>query len=340
MPARPTNEPNNYFAFGFQTAKDTEATTFQFLRHLNGTAMEVVEQVEQHREGGDGQEAGLRYKTAVDSNGQAVINARPEVGMRFFAAALGADVVGGPQGVGSNASGVANEHIAVPTSKVPYLTIDQNWADEIERVTNVQVTQLDVEWETGRPLKITPQFTAGGSAYRRDQASVLTPIRETGAPFFYPGASVTIDGSANTKSTKGKITIKRTVEAVRTTGLTPEDAVALAIDVDVDATLKFENASALYDKIHYFDNLGAGLGSQIPINLATSNISIYSQLGSGTNIRYLQVGVNQMHLTGGRVNKLDPDGAVMYLDVVGAGYRGATYQVFARGLIASVAAIV
>jgi tail tube protein len=340
MPGRPTNEPSNYWSFGFQSAKDIEASTFQFLRHLDGTGNDVEEDVESVREGGDGQEIGLRYKTAIAMDGQAVANARPEIGFRLAAAALGADVgvvaSTAPPALASVASGVANLHTAVPTSAIPYLTIEQFWADVVERVPNCQVTGLDIEWEAGRPLKLTPKFIGGGTNYNRPAASALTPVRESGPPFFYPGASVVLDGAANTKSTKGKISINRGVDdAIRTTGLNREDVVALNFDVTVDATLKYED-QGLYAKTH----VGASGGTQVPIDLATSAIRITSYLGQGTGIRMFEVGVNQFHLTGARVNRLDPDGKTMYIDVAGMGYKGATYQAYVRAVIGSVAAIV
>jgi len=332
---RPTNEPGNYFALGKQSAKDTEATTFTFLRHLDGTAMEVQEEVQREREGGDGQEVGLIYKTSIDMDGQAVFNSRPEVSARVWAWTLGADSVGAPAGIGSTASGVANEHTAVPTSTVPYLTAEQFWADQVERSPNVQITELELAWEQGRPFKVTPKFIGGGSPYSPTAAQ--SPTRETGPPFYYPLASVVLDGAANTLITKGRITIKRGVDdGIRTIGLNREDVVALNFDTDAELTVKYDNATAsLYDKTHFG---GAG-GSQIPFDLATTSLSIYQALGAGTNARYMQIGLNALNLIGARANKLDPEGKTMYADLSFAGYKSATHQVFAKHLVASVAAL-
>ena len=336
MPARPTNEPGNYFAFGFQSAKDTEASTFQFLRHLDGTGFNVQEQIESVREGGDGQEVGLRYKTAVTADGSGVANERPEVGHRLMVACLGADAISTATALGAatTASGVANEHLATPTAIPRYLTVEQFFADEVERSTNNFVTGVDIEFEAGRPLKVTAQFIAGGSSYPRDVASVLTPTRESGPPFFYPGASVVLDGTATGyKVTKGKVSIKRNVDdAIRTTGLNREDVVALNFDVDVDLTVKYEDKT-LYNKAHYNG------GTQVPVDLATTALRLTSILGQGTSARQMEIGVNQLHITDAQVNKLDPDGKTMYLDFAGMGYKGATHQVYQKTTIASVAAI-
>jgi hypothetical protein len=343
VPGRPSNEPTNYWAFGFQSAKDTDATTFQFLRHLDGTANEVNEDVESVREGGDGQEVGLRYKTAVSMDGQAVCNFRPEVGHRLITAALGADIAVAStagQGAASTASGVAHDHLAVPTSQIPYITVEQYWADQVERITNCQITGLDIEFEAGRPLKLTPQFIGGGTPVRKPAASALTPSRETNPPFMYPGASVVlvVGGGASgaiSKVTKGKISIKRGVDdGIHTTALTRDDVVAQNFDVDADFTALFESATSYYNPIHW------GTGSVIPVDLATGSLRLTTVIGAGTLARVLEIGVNQLHYTGARVNKLDPDGKTMYLDVAGMGFKGATYQVYSKTTIASAAAVV
>ena len=332
MPGRATNEAENYFAVGKQSAKDIEATTYQFTRHLDGTGMEVAEQVESIREGGDGQEVGLRFKTAIDTDGQSVCYARPETSARLDAWCLGADTTALPADLPAAASGAVHEHTAVPTLSGAYLTIEQQFADEIERLTNGQITTLTVEFEQGRPLRITHEYIGGGSSYRRDIASRLTPARESGQPFMYPGASAVIDGAGTTKMTRGRMTIRRNVDTdIRTTGLAREDVVPQNFDVEVEGTLKYEDKT-LYDKVHY------GSGSQIPLDLATGSFRLLSQFGSGTNMRRKEYGVNQMHYTGARVNKLDPDGRTMYLDFTAMGYKAATHQVFARTWTASAAA--
>lgn len=336
MPGRATNDPTNYFAIGKQTAKGNEAGTFHYLRHLDGTGAEVGEDIETVREGGDGQEAGLRFKTAINFDGAAVAFARPEIAARLLAYVLGADAATIPNGAATVASGVANEHIAFPGPTLPYLTIDQFWADQVERGLDTKVTGLDIEWEQGRPLKMTAQFVGGGSMYF--PASPGTPTREVGRPFMYPGASVWLNGAANTQITKGKISIKRNVDdGVRTNALSREDVIETNFDIDVDLTLKFEGSGeSLYDKTH----AGASGGTQIPIDLSTTSLGMYSVVGAGTSRRHLQVDLPLLDMVGARVNKLEPDGKTMYADLALAGIKGATHQIIARTTIASIAALV
>lgn len=328
MPGRATNDVDNYFAIGKQSAKDTEASSFYFLKHLDGTGLELDHQTQSEREGGDGQEVGLRYKTSITMDGDAVANARPEIAARLFAYALGADSVSG----GSGAATAMQIHTAVPTglgSAAAYLTVEQRWADEIDRVSNAQVTGLTVEGEAGRPIKLTANLIGGGTPYRRDIASTLTPVRESGQPFFFPGGSYTIDGAGNTKITKYKATIQRGVDAdIRTTQLFREDVVALNFDTQLEFTLKYEDKT-LRDKIDF------GGGSMVPISLSTGAFQAYTDFGTGTNLRFLEINFPVYDYTGARVNKLDPDGKTVYIDVVAQGRKTATSQFYSRVQTAS-----
>lgn len=336
MAGRATNEAANYFAFGKQSAKDSEATTFLFLRHLDGTGLEFDTQVQAEREGGDGQEVGLVYKSAISMDGAAVINARPEAAARLLAYVLGAPS-GAAVPAGSAGASVCQIQTIAPTSlgaSAAYLTVEQMFGDKIERVSNAQVSEVTLEGEAGRPIKITANFVGGGTPYARDAAaSALTPTRETGQPIFFPGASVTIDGAGNTKITKFKQTIRRTLdEDIRTTQLFREDVVALNFDSDLEFTLKYEDKT-LYDKVQM------GGGTVVPLDLATGSFQLFSPLGAGTTYRFLETNVPVHRYTGARVNKLDPDGKTVYLDVTAMGIKGATHQVFARVQTASQAAL-
>lgn len=333
MPGRASNEPQNYFAFGFQADKDTVAASFTFLRHLDGTGADFETQTESVHEGGDGQEIGLRYKTSINFDGSFVLNDRVESGHRAAVAAFGADTVALPVGSFASASGVANVHTAVPTSTMRSVTVDQFWADEVEQGLNAQMTSYVVEFEQGRPIKVTNEFLTGGTVSRRPAASALTPTREIGQPVMYPGASVAITSASGAKLTKGKMTLKRNLDGdIRTNALNREDVVAQSFETMLEGTLKYEDAG-LYERVQY------GAGSQVPIDLATGAFTLHSRYGSGTNIRFAEWGVNQFHFTNTRVNRLDPDGKTMYVDFTAEGYRGATHQAYVSHLIASAAAI-
>ena len=330
MPGRPTNEPSNYFAIGKQADKDTEATTFHFLKHLDGTGLELDEEVQSVREGGDGQEIGFVHKSAISMDGDSVTNVRPEAAGRLSAWTLGVDSVAAGAGA---ASGAAQVHTAVPTVSIPYLTVEQYFADVIERQAAAQFTSMEVSGESGRPLRITNSIIGGGTPYRRDEvASAMTPARETNQALFFPGGSYVIDGAGTTKITKFKSTVRRGVDDdIRTTQLFREDVVALNFDSDLEFTLKYEN-SDLYDKIKF---LSGTTISPNALGLATGSFKGYSESGSGATLRFFEINHPLIVYTGARVNKLDPDGKTMYIDVTAMGVKGATHQVFTRTQTAS-----
>lgn len=317
MPGKPTNEPLNYIAVGVQPAHDTESTEFYFLKHLDGSGFEVNQEIQSEREGGDGQEIGLRYKSGIRANGALVNNARPEAAARDFAYTLGGESVAS---VALGASQV-QKHTAFPVASLPELTMDQRWADEIERTTNVRMTQLTVEGEAGRPLKITNNFMAGGSIFQREIASSLTPVRETARPFFYAEGSYQFDGAASyaRKVTKFKLEVNRALDDnIQTTGLNLEDVVPLNFDVNFDGTIKYESRD-FYRKVQY-----SAAGSQVPVDLATGTFEAVVFTGS----QMLRMVLPFLQWTDVKVNKLDPDGKTVYLDVVAMGLKNATHQIF------------
>lgn len=330
MAGRPTNEAQNYFALGKQSAQGTEASTFFFLKHLDGTGLDLEETIESEHEGGDAQEVGLRYKSALAMDGDAITNARPEVSARFFSWTLGADAVA----AGTGTATALQIHTSTPTTSLPYLTAEQYYGDKIERVSNAQITGLTVEGEAGRPLKLTANLIGGGTPYSRSTASALTASRETGQPFFYPGGSYTIDGAGNTKITKFSAQVNRNVDSdIRTTTLFREDVVGLNFDTQLDFTLKYEDAG-LYDKIHY----GASGATVVPVPLSTGSFQAETEFGSGTQYRFVEINFPCFTYTGAKLNRLDPDGKTVYIDVTAMGIKNATHQVYCRTMTASLGA--
>lgn len=325
QPGRATNEPNNYFAFGKQASKNTDAATFFFTKHLDGTGYDVEPEVEAIKEGGGGQRVSLRYKTLVKGDGQFVTLARQSVGARLWDAVLGHDTVG------SAAVASLGRHLAVPTTSQDYFTVEQRHADNLERQTNVVFTSLTLEGEAGKPWRYTSAFLGGGTLTLRDVASALTPVREVGRPVFFPGGSYVFDGAASYGAdvTKFKVEVSRGVDdAIQTTGLSRDDVIALSLDVNVDATIKYTSRE-FYRKVQYN-------GGSVPLqDLAEGSLELvqYTSVGTAFGASAMsRVAVPALQWTDAKVNKLDPDGKTVYLDVVGADFvpANATHAIFAE----------
>lgn len=324
LPGKPTNEPRNYFAIGKQTAKDSEASTFFFTKHLSGSGYDAQFDVEAIREGGDGQEVGLRYKTRITGDGSLVTNSRPQVTGRLWAAVLGNDLA---TLIASSAGGANTRHIAVPVASMPYFTIEQSHADNLERADNCVFTSLKLEGEAGKPWRYTAQFVNGGTITFRDVASALTPARETGPCHMYPLGSYIFDGQASYAQdvTKWSIEVTRGVDdGIQTVGLNRDDVIPLNFDVNVDATVKY-TSRAFYQKVSYNG------GSVVLPDLATGSLDL-TQYASATGMATLalhRVCVPLLQWTDAKVNMLDPDGQTVYLDLVGMNIKGGTYSIFA-----------
>lgn len=316
-----TNEPSNYFAFGKQSAKDVEAGTFFFTRHMSGTGYEQQSNVDSIREGGDGQEISLRYRTLVKGDGALNSLGRQSITARLFHGVLGSDSIA-TAGIASLA-----RHTAVPVSSLPYFTIEQAHADNIERQSNGVWTEVTVTGEAGQPWKIAAAFTAAGTMTFRDIASAMTPTRESGRPVFYPGGSYAFDGAGSYAAdiTKWSVKVTRGVDdTIQTTSLNRDDVLPLTLEVECDATLKYTSRD-FYQKVQY------NSGSSIPQSLPTGQISLvqYSQVGTLGASALSQIVIPLLEWTDAKVNKLDPDGKTVYMDVIGQSIKNSTYAIYA-----------
>jgi len=332
LPGRPTNEPANYFAFGNQSAKDTEATTFHFPKHLDGSGFEVDIQFDSIREGGDGQEVGLRYKKFITADGQLIVNSRSGVAARLWAGVLGADTVG------TGAAASIARHTAAPAASLPYFTVEQAHGPNLERTTNNVFTSLRLEGEAGMPWKLTAAFINGGTVSFRNVASALTPARETQKPAFYPNGCYMIDGLASyaTDLTKWSVEVNRNVDDnIQTTGLQRDDVVPLNFDVNVDATVKLTSRE-LYRSVIYSG------GSSIPVTFPTGSLDLTQivSIATGFGSCIQRVVCPLIEWVDAKVNKLDPDGKTVYVDLVGMGIKSATSAIFAVTDTTDVAALV
>lgn len=329
LPGRSTSELSNYFAFGVQSAKDVEATTFYFTKHLNGTGFDVENETSNERIGGSGKEIGLVYKTAVKADGACVTYGWPDGFARLLTAALGADTV---TPAGASGASQITSHLITPTTggTLPYLTIDQNWADETERVTNNLISDLKIEGEASKPVKLTAQFISGGTPYVRN-AAISPVVREAGIPLMIPGASAnwSVEGGGPSNSpaesnqiTKWSIEIKNTLDdAIRTLSLFREDVVWNMVDFNFDVTVKYVNKES-WQEVHY------GGGTQVPIAVPTGSFSFYSAQQNASLSAYLAMPF--LEVGNAKVNRLDPDGKTMYLDFTAFGIANATYSVFGK----------
>lgn len=327
-PGKPTNEPANYFAFAVQSAINVAGTSFYFTKHLNGTGFDVATDTNQERLGGGGREVGLIYKSKVTSDGSLVTYGWPDGTGRLSTAALGTDEVTAIVAT-SSAERLYKHHIVSGGATLPYLTVEQAWADETERATNCQLTELKIEGAQGLPVKFTAPFISGGSV--TVQSANLTPARESGTPFMYPGASAAVQvfsggiGPAgkgtSSELTKFDVTIKNTLdETIQTLALTRTDVVWETVDFNVDGTLKYTDRN-LWNQVNYYG------GTQVSISLATGSFDFFAAQSSAAS-QSVRISAPILVFSAVKVNRLNPDGQTMMLDFTAMTQAGPTPSVY------------
>lgn len=333
-PGRPTNDPTDYFAFSKQSVKDTEVAPAIFPKHLDGSGWDNDPDSERVREGGDGQQVGISYRTLVKGDPQLGVLARPQILARLAAGVMGGD--------GIATAGVASlsRHTTVFAASLPYYTVEQKSGDLVERAGNNVVTSLTVEGEAGKPWNLTAQFVGAGTITLRESGSALTPVREYGKPVFYPYGSYVVDGFASYAQllSKWKVEVTRSVDdGIQTTGLSREDVIPLNFDVNVDATVKVTSRD-FYRAVQY-----TSAGSTIPVEFATGSLDLQQLVQVPVTGSQFATGLARICLplfewVDAKMNKLDPDGKTVWLDVVGMSIKAATVPIFFQTDVGDIAA--
>lgn len=336
LPGRTTNDPSNYFAVGVQSGKDVEASTFYFLKHMDGTGFDVEPDIASERLGGGGREVGLRYKTGIKADGQLVSYGWPDGTGRMLAWAGLVDV---PSVLIATTAGnnLVNHFLHSGGTVLPYLTTEQAWADETERTSNCVVTDLKIEGQAGKPIKFTEQFISAGTP--RIPSTTLSPTREAGGPYMESGASAIVEvfdgtpgeggGPVNATSaelTKWSVGIKNTVDdAIRTLGLQRADVTYENVDYDLDGTLRYTD-KAIWQQIQFN-------GGQLANHnfLATGNFVFFTRpLFESQASQPMEIQMPGAEFSAAKVNRLDPDGKTMYLDFTAMNIAGPTWSLFAN----------
>lgn len=321
MPGRSTNNPSDYIAYGFQTAKGTDATVFYFLKHREGSGWETDTQMVREREGGDGQEIGLSYKTRVTGDGGLNHGSRPEGAARAMGAILGKDTA-------TVITNPLTDHFLTPQASIPYITVEQGWDTVVERNSDCKANELTISFEAGKMFMYELGFLSGGT--QSAGLAAQSPTREAARPFVYPGASVGLGGgfASGAKVTRGQIKAARNIDdGIQTNTLFREDLVELAQDYTVNITAKYENA-ALWRQVDYNG------GSLVTPDIATTALTVFAAQGSFQQ----EIQLPLLEITNAKVNRLIPDGQTMYLDIAAETVKGATFPMWGRVRTAATAA--
>ena len=304
-------DPRNYLAIGRQADFDTEAAAFKFVKYLGDSGLKTEMDSQSIYEGGDGQDQGLHYRSRTRPDGQISAYVRPDIWTWAGAFAMGsAAAIGTSVGVGTS--------IFVPNATIPFLTVEQAWGggNQIDRVRSAILTGFQVEGGSGEPWRMSLPFIGGGTPYYRDgAASALTPVLESGDPAMYAGGAYLINGATTLDIRRFNVNFQRQVDAdLFTTETYRRKVVPLTRSLEVTFQTIYQD-STLYRQILY------GGGSMIPNDLATGAFHAQRVL-SGSQMAAIDVPF--LRYTGISLNRLDPDGQTVVLDVSAMGVKGAT----------------
>lgn len=320
-----SNDVNSYIAFGSQSAQGTESSTYTFAKYLDGAGLEHARTVTSEREGGTGQDLVLAYTEHHVGGAQVPVYARPEITARILAYALG-------QGTRtSTASTHPYTHELYPVDQARMLTYEQfsPGAELGERMLDSKITEVSIEGEHGKPVKVTANIVGGDSPQNRDAGSARTITLESDDPFYFNTAShqVAVGGAyqADDGITKWKVTFSRGVDdAVFGAGYGRKAIPEQNREVAVELTRRYTNAT-VHRQIAY------GGGSYVSPTVATGAFKVFMTNGNtGSALRSFELEVPLMVMEVAKRNGFEVDGQTVYEDLVGKGLKGATHVVRAQ----------
>lgn len=280
---------NGYIGVGKQAAfgAPVAPTAGLFIKYLSETLQNVQEEIK-GTEGGNDRYLIENYKTTHKVAGDIVCYARPDILGFFLAMFYGADTYA------AAVPGVTPaKHTFTVASPWPFTVergIDPATPTLIERFQDCYVNALSIEGASSQPLKLTASIM-GTKGVKQAAATAVT--LEANQPLMYfNGAVYTLDGGAVTANiSKFKIDIKQNIDWWFGATITPSEILNKLLTVDLNFTLKFENA-AQYAKVYY----GAGL--DIVNVFADGSFKLHNEYGLLDAKRSLEMEVKHVkHLT-------------------------------------------
>lgn len=307
-------DPNAFLGLGIQTALGTPQVTpakLRFAKYLSGNDIQVVPDVVDLREGGDGLDYGFSYKSGLKAQGQIVFNARPEImGMAL------AGVVGGATWDGASSPAGHTFHTG-HASFAWYTIVAQHPGSAIPHlISDVKFTGMTIEGRPGEPWLVTMPFIAITPGV---SMAAITPTVFQEEPFlFHVGPSYVIDGSADSDITGFRVSIELGAEELRSQDIKLDEVVIQNRTVDVEVTRRFESAT-LWKKIM----MGAGV--QPTTSVPTGALSVGAGYGAAAAARALRFDFPLLSYRSDVLSELDPDGRTVTETISARALRGATH---------------
>lgn len=257
------------WAFGIQSAKGTPATEPDVWTPFSGGSIQPARTIDQLSETDATREQGQSFVQQTGTEGSPELYFRPEIAHLVLEAALG-DI--GTTGVGPFV------HTVQPAEVLPYYTIWRSQADTLwEQFVDCKASELSISADAGNPLTATINWL-GRSATRLTTDPALLPwtaTLQTGLPFNYNDAAVTLGGAATSLISSFDLSITNNASVQQTDDAVPYDVVEGQFEVTLGFDLIFETL-AEYNKFHY----GGAAGTTQDDTIFTTDANFTFTLGT------------------------------------------------------------
>lgn len=321
-----SNDGNDYVAFAFDDGQGapTATTDYHFVKWLDGTTAVEHDRVETaEREGGDGQDMALAYVEHHTGRQTVVGYARPELTHKLLAAAFGQSTILASLGPLHDIWPVNQPRLVTMESAAPAQSI-------VEQMNAGMISEVTIEAEHGKPLKLTAQYVGGGSPESRLAASARTVSLESDDPFYFNTGSHQLAIAGNLEQdceiTRWTCTFTRGLdEDIYGCGYGRRAIAAMNRNVSVEVTRRYTNPTQ-HQAILY----GAG-ASTVRTTVATGAFQTFLSNGkTGTLARTFELAVPLMRLEPISRNAFETEGNTVYEDVAGVGLKSGTHLIWAQ----------
>lgn len=326
LPAFSTADPNAYLAIGMQSALNvpqTAASKLRFCKYISGNAFSVNPQIVDLREGGDGLDFGIAYKTRIAVEGTLVFNLRPEMAGQFFQIL--------PGGATWNAASAPALHTFHDNhASHPYSTIfSQHPGSTLQNMlTDVRFTGVTIEAVTGQPIKVSAPFMA--LTYGASYTAITPTYYGAGSDglganddfwLYHTTPSVQLDGVADSTIERWSLSQKLGTEELQAQSVFLDDIPVFSREWDFSLERRYQSTQ-MYSKI--ISGGAVSPTTSVPTGAFRAD---YTYGGAGVKNRTISFSAPILTYRDDNITELDPDGKTVKETITAKPLRSASSTV-------------
>lgn len=299
-------------AIGKQSGKGSPlaAASCEFVR-FESEAMANAQDIANVRAGGGDRDVVWNLRRNYAFDGEFVAFAQPKIAGLLSYLALGTDstVINANSGASTG-----YKHRLIPSSngEVPYVTIYREVGDQIyDRVSDSKCNALTIEGAAGEPIKMTYAYVGIENEL---QNTPLSESLDATRPLSMTNTDVWLNGAQITKCKSFTITITNNVaDDIYTTNILREDIIEGNLDVEIEATLLFDDHD-MYRKVLFGgDTTKAGHIEDV----FTGSFEIWAKLNGDATSQSFRIDIPNLDFIGVEGPTLAPDNAPLEFTLKG-----------------------